>query len=367
MIKRHILSVVMCVSFNNVAVPIKLTNSEGSWVWVDSAKLAAVVPQQLIIEAESKGEFIIDAPHTTMHLFAHAVTIAYALNTGGTANGRYYFEKFHHYFSKLADDVDHQSLAYLLSYLQRYFPHQAQEALMAVIADRAGHELIDLSQTDIALETQICIRHRQMVNYPPERSLLALMKSAPEVITESFMSSESKQFRLNGTDLASIVGIHSLPNTIPHIDLARNKLLMDQIDSFALSQLFFLKTIDLSDNQIKTINEYMISSFPYLESLNLARNMIESIAPQFLKSAPQLKHLDLSDNQIKTFPVGFLAGVPDTLQLYLADNPVTEHEIEKLPARVRSMIKDMPAPRDSKRKSDQIDLSTKLLPPTKKS
>lgn len=58
-----------------------------------------------------------------------------------------------------------------------------------------------------------------------------------------------------------------------------------------------LETLDMSDNQITTLENCSLQSLPKIKQLNLSNNEIKYVPPSFLKST-SLAILDLSHNEV---------------------------------------------------------------------
>lgn len=366
MMRLYILSVLLS-SFTISAIPIKLINSAGSYVWIDSDTLAPLVPSQLIQEAEHKGEFHIDAPHETISMLGKMFAIASTIVQASATNiDELYSSIFTGYFNNRTEKESIETLAALLSCGQRYFPQQALDPLAVRLAEKAGDDELDLTQTDIHPHLQALVGYEQRKRNAPAASIAGLLRTERPAIQIIADEPNTIRLRYSGRQLESVIGMHLIGNFFTTLDLSNNSLTMDTVDSFALSRFINLREIDLSGNAIADINQHLLEYPRDLEKLNLSHNKIKIIAEKFLSRATKLKRLDLSDNRITRLADGFLEHAPDTTQVYLAANPIGHDEIDTLPDRIRLMIKDIPASRDAKRKGDQIAMSDVVLPSAKK-
>lgn len=80
-----------------------------------------------------------------------------------------------------------------------------------------------------------------------------------------------------------------------------------------------LRTMDLSGNNLHTIQPYAFRDFPQLTSLNLSGNGLRTISPPcFL--VPTLKVLDLRHNRLSILKPHIFAHTPNLLEVYLTSN-----------------------------------------------
>ena len=146
--------------------------------------------------------------------------------------------------------------------------------------------------------------------------------------------------------------IHSmiLPNSLRTLNLAYNNLTLDGIRSFnfnklkdldlshnilndTLSQDSFmakatisetsssnLRTLDLSFNNLVTLEHHTFAKFPKLKILKLQSNKFDVLDPLAFNSLPKLKNLDLSSNAILDLPNDLFKTLKNLETLDLSHN-----------------------------------------------
>ncbi|KAG8454460.1 hypothetical protein GDO86_000906, partial [Hymenochirus boettgeri] len=143
--------------------------------------------------------------------------------------------------------------------------------------------------------------------------------------------------------------LHSLPNHFPHplshlhtIDLTNNfiksvspTLFLDTpalrslvLKGNLLSKLWVSKVpilerlewLDLSENNITTLNPLSFYSFHNLENIDLSYNQIQELPPSLLKAFPLLQRLNLEGNNLTSLPSSVFTGTPFLKHVYLGKN-----------------------------------------------
>jgi len=84
------------------------------------------------------------------------------------------------------------------------------------------------------------------------------------------------------------------------------------------------RVIDLSSQNIDTIDNNTFSGMIYLEKLYLHKNNIVTIERSFFKDLKNLKELWLESNKITRFDKDYLIGLEDLKLVCFKDNPVNE-------------------------------------------
>lgn len=92
----------------------------------------------------------------------------------------------------------------------------------------------------------------------------------------------------------------------------------------ALSNLSFLKTLDLSYNEISSISSHSITGLTNLLHLNLSGNRINNITSDAFKGIPSLLSLDLSNNELKYVEEGSFLILINLEYLKVASNNLTD-------------------------------------------
>ncbi|XP_032668460.1 leucine-rich repeats and immunoglobulin-like domains protein 1 isoform X1 [Odontomachus brunneus] len=90
-----------------------------------------------------------------------------------------------------------------------------------------------------------------------------------------------------------------------------------------------LRVLDISHNQLTTLEDTSETWLPSLEELNASHNRLVTLSGRDFRGFPVLCWADVSVNQIRTLMPELVAntrctihGVPDVLRIYLQDNPV---------------------------------------------
>lgn len=90
-----------------------------------------------------------------------------------------------------------------------------------------------------------------------------------------------------------------------------------------------LRVLDISHNQLTTLEDTSDTWLPSLEELNASHNRLVTLSGRDFRGFPVLCWADVSMNQIRTLMPELVAntrctihGVPDVLRIYLQDNPV---------------------------------------------
>ncbi|XP_049770853.1 chondroadherin-like protein [Schistocerca cancellata] len=91
-----------------------------------------------------------------------------------------------------------------------------------------------------------------------------------------------------------------------------------------ISSLQFLDTVDLSGNNLKTVDDLDFARLPRLRRLLLARNVIESVSEAAFHNSTQLQELDLSDNRLERIGERLLEGLLRMARLDLSGNLLSE-------------------------------------------
>jgi Leucine rich repeat len=110
----------------------------------------------------------------------------------------------------------------------------------------------------------------------------------------------------NAQHLTNAHLLTELPNNVFHgarvlksLNLSNNRI--RQIDDDAFKSISLLKNLVLSFNEIKKLNVNLFQKLTYLDSLSLSGNQIRSIHETLFRGNRNLRVLFLSDNRIKTF------------------------------------------------------------------
>ncbi len=104
------------------------------------------------------------------------------------------------------------------------------------------------------------------------------------------------------------------------MDLARNKL--TKVDFQMFSDLQFIDTIDLSENQITEVSKESFANL-FQTRINMSHNMIDHIGDGVFNSCDNMTFLDLSHNNFRGFTQEAFGDKSWTLELLLMHNNLT--------------------------------------------
>ncbi|CAA9994424.1 unnamed protein product [Nesidiocoris tenuis] len=115
-----------------------------------------------------------------------------------------------------------------------------------------------------------------------------------------------------------------------------------------------LQTVDLSENMLKSLEEFDFGRLPRLRTLKLNSNLLESVSETAFHNSTQLQHIDLSMNKLERLGERTFQGLGRLKWLNLADNLLAE-----LPESIFE--------RSKLRMLENVDLSNNLfeVPPLK--
>lgn len=114
---------------------------------------------------------------------------------------------------------------------------------------------------------------------------------------------------------------HSTQN-LSIVRLANNRL--TEINETVFSPLILLKYLDLSNNKISSIQKEMFHRNTGLEWLSLTNNRLTAIDPSTFQQQSNLSYLDLSRNKITQIKRGVFYNNTELESLLLADNKISE-------------------------------------------
>lgn len=119
------------------------------------------------------------------------------------------------------------------------------------------------------------------------------------------------------------------PEALQEIDLSYNKI--EELDPI-LMRCRNVRILNLSDNQLRMINDQLSTAFKNLRSLNLAHNRFESI-PTLVGTFEYLQSLDLSNN-----PIGKILDGTITEVLTLKELRLNSCGLNFLPANIAKLV-----------------------------
>ncbi|XP_003705877.1 leucine-rich repeat-containing larval translucida [Megachile rotundata] len=138
-----------------------------------------------------------------------------------------------------------------------------------------------------------------------------------------------QDMRLQHNELRSLDGSLFLGmKELQRLNLSHNAL-GPTIGPRDLRGLDGLKVLDLSHNELTTLEDTSETWLPSLEELNASHNRLVTLSERDFRGFPVLCWADVSANRIRTLMPELVAntrctvhGVPDVLRIYLQDNPV---------------------------------------------
>ncbi|XP_012055997.1 PREDICTED: insulin-like growth factor-binding protein complex acid labile subunit [Atta cephalotes] len=146
---------------------------------------------------------------------------------------------------------------------------------------------------------------------------------------EEIAGSTIQDLRLQHNELRSLDGSLFLGmKELQRLNLSHNAL-GPTIGPRDLRGLDGLRVLDISHNQLTTLEDTSETWLPSLEELNASHNRLVTLSGRDFRGFPVLCWADVSMNQIRTLMPELVAntrctihGVPDVLRIYLQDNPV---------------------------------------------
>lgn len=138
-----------------------------------------------------------------------------------------------------------------------------------------------------------------------------------------------QDLRLQHNELRSLDGSLFLGmKELQRLNLSHNAL-GPTIGQRDLRGLDGLRVLDISHNQLTTLEDTSETWLPSLEELNASHNRLVTLSGRDFRGFPVLCWADVSMNQIRILMPELVAntrctihGVPDVLRIYLQDNPV---------------------------------------------
>lgn len=110
---------------------------------------------------------------------------------------------------------------------------------------------------------------------------------------------------------------------LEHLDLSNNQI--NTIDSNAADGISLLKILNLAYNQISSLPTFPATHLINLEYLNISYNAFTSLPPT-IPSAAKIKTLDLSGNKISSITADYFNAFAVLEHLSLAENQITKFD-----------------------------------------
>ncbi|XP_024939208.1 leucine-rich repeats and immunoglobulin-like domains protein 1 isoform X2 [Cephus cinctus] len=173
--------------------------------------------------------------------------------------------------------------------------------------------LLDLSNNKIAQLSK---------GRPPTENLV-------EEEGEDVAGANIQDMRLQHNELRSLEGsLFVGMKGLQRLNLSHNAL-GPTIGPQDLRGLDTLRVLDLSHNELTSLEEMSETWLPSLEELNASHNRLVTLSERDFRGFPGLCWADVSTNRIRSLTPELVAntrctvhGVPDVLRIYLQDNPV---------------------------------------------
>ncbi|EZA51292.1 hypothetical protein DMN91_010777 [Ooceraea biroi] len=167
-------------------------------------------------------------------------------------------------------------------------------------------------------------------------SLLALDSNLLEGIhPDAFRNCSSMQdLNLSGNNLESIPVALKDMRILRTLDLGENRIRSLNKPGFrGMSRLYGLRMIG---NDITNVTQEDLAELPALQILNLARNRIEFVEDGAFAANPALQAIRLDSNSLQDMS-GIFASAPGLLWLNMSDNMITQFDYSYLPEKLQWM------------------------------
>uniref|UniRef100_H2ZNX2 LRRNT domain-containing protein n=1 Tax=Ciona savignyi TaxID=51511 RepID=H2ZNX2_CIOSA len=139
-------------------------------------------------------------------------------------------------------------------------------------------------------------------------------------------------------------GLTSIPSGIPPstIVLLLNRNQISSISTTLLDHLDSLKTLDLSDNALTSLEEaqFAFQNDAVLEDIRLDYNQITTVSSSLLNGLTALKNMELSNSLISSLPSNFFAGSPSLEVVSLTNNAFSGFENSVSANKLQQLILD---------------------------
>lgn len=112
--------------------------------------------------------------------------------------------------------------------------------------------------------------------------------------------------------------------------LQANGLQIQDINKVTFSNCFALKSVDLSNNSLKSLSRETFYANPLLEEVILAGNPIASLPLDIFDRSTNLKRLDLSRNRLHQLPSDIFKNLQHLSHLSITGNPLIVFDVEEI-------------------------------------
>ncbi|XP_037075166.1 platelet glycoprotein V-like [Pollicipes pollicipes] len=186
---------------------------------------------------------------------------------------------------------------------------------------------------DTALETN-CTGAR-LNSFPialnPRLKRLLLADNAIRRLDASMVSSYNflEYLDLSSNNMVSVqAGSFADQKNLLELRLSQNQLL--ELEPQVFLGLKQLSVLDLSHNRLRELPEGLLQPTPLLQQLNLAGNLLPTLTAGALLGAVSLRRLNVADNELRQVPAAALAQLAELDSLSLAGNSITRLSADEL-------------------------------------
>lgn len=211
-----------------------------------------------------------------------------------------------------------------LSYNAKYFIVEGVTHNLNFIGNLPSLKVLNISWNKISTVTEYQINKSGIEELRFSGNLLNIMWgkwNQHQDFFKNFSSLKILDISFNNLEQLPDIVVANLPQNLTELYLNNNKLELWEWKT--LEQFKNLKFLDLSDNRLMAIESHLSSYTSSLQKLSLRKNLISQLSDFFLYKATSLTELDLSYNDIHTINKSvFLSGNDNFLKvLWLEGNP----------------------------------------------
>ncbi|XP_018026214.1 uncharacterized protein LOC108681673 [Hyalella azteca] len=149
-----------------------------------------------------------------------------------------------------------------------------------------------------------------------------LIKEIPESALEGLVHLRELNMSFNAIEWIHPRAFRTM-ELLEHINLAGNKLTDASMAVLAGREIRSLKTLDLSENNIKVLKKGTFVDMKNVEDIKLTGNKLESIDPGAFSKLPKLKSLDLAKNLLQEIHADVVDECPKLERLLASANNIS--------------------------------------------
>ena len=128
--------------------------------------------------------------------------------------------------------------------------------------------------------------------------------------------------RIRGIDAAAFDLMPDEVSRLKTLDLSYNRL--RELEDFVFEELINLTSLQLHNNELTALNEYTLSGLVDLRQLNLGRNDIDTVHVSAFSGNSKLTHLRMYANELARLPEGVFSKLTELKLLNLSHNRFEE-------------------------------------------